>query len=61
MTKNIVICCDGTANEFAANNTNVVKPYGTKTQPRPDKSEGSILNIIIGILPGAPTREVPPI
>ena len=27
MPKNIVICCDGTANEFAANNTNVVKLY----------------------------------
>src|SRR5438445_318132 len=29
MSKNIVICCDGTANEFAANNTNVVKLYAT--------------------------------
>ena len=27
MSKNIVICCDGTANEFAKNNTNVVKLY----------------------------------
>jgi uncharacterized protein (DUF2235 family) len=27
MPKNIVICCDGTANEFAKNNTNVVKLY----------------------------------
>jgi uncharacterized protein (DUF2235 family) len=27
MGKNIVICCDGTANEFARNNTNVVKLY----------------------------------
>ena len=27
MAKNIVICCDGTANEFAADNTNVVKLY----------------------------------
>lgn len=27
MAKNIVICCDGTANEFAKNNTNVVKLY----------------------------------
>jgi hypothetical protein len=25
MPKNIVICCDGTANEFAKHNTNVVK------------------------------------
>ena len=27
MAKNIVLCCDGTANEFARNNTNVVKLY----------------------------------
>jgi uncharacterized protein (DUF2235 family) len=27
MAKNIVICCDGTANEFARHNTNVVKLY----------------------------------
>lgn len=27
MPKNLVLCCDGTANEFAANNTNVVKLY----------------------------------
>jgi uncharacterized protein (DUF2235 family) len=27
MAKNIVICCDGTANEFAEDNTNVVKLY----------------------------------
>jgi uncharacterized protein (DUF2235 family) len=27
MSKNIVICCDGTANEFAADRTNVVKLY----------------------------------
>src|SRR6266853_1628487 len=29
MPKNIVICCDGTANEFAENNTNVWKMYST--------------------------------
>jgi uncharacterized protein (DUF2235 family) len=29
MSKNIVICCDGTANEFAKHNTNVVKLFGT--------------------------------
>jgi uncharacterized protein (DUF2235 family) len=29
MTKNIVLCCDGTANEFTQNNTNVVKLYST--------------------------------
>ena len=27
MPRNIVVCCDGTANEFAQNNTNVVKLY----------------------------------
>jgi uncharacterized protein (DUF2235 family) len=29
MPKNIVVCCDGTANEFAQNLTNVVKLYST--------------------------------
>jgi uncharacterized protein (DUF2235 family) len=29
MAKNIVICCDGTANEFAENDTNVWKIYST--------------------------------
>ncbi len=29
MPKNIVICCDGTGNEFEDNNSNVVKLYGT--------------------------------
>src|SRR5689334_23093294 len=27
MPKNIVVCCDGTANQFAENNTNVLKLY----------------------------------
>jgi uncharacterized protein (DUF2235 family) len=27
MSKNVVVCCDGTANEFAKHNTNVVKLY----------------------------------
>jgi uncharacterized protein (DUF2235 family) len=27
MSKNIVVCCDGTANEFAADRTNVIKLY----------------------------------
>ena len=27
MSKNIVICCDGTGNEFEKNNSNVVKLY----------------------------------
>jgi uncharacterized protein (DUF2235 family) len=29
MSRNIVVCCDGTANEFAQRNTNVVKLYAT--------------------------------
>ena len=29
MTKNIVMCCDGTGNEFRDNNSNVVKLYST--------------------------------
>src|SRR5262245_22229779 len=29
MPRNIVLCCDGTANEFAERNTNVVKLYAT--------------------------------
>jgi uncharacterized protein (DUF2235 family) len=29
MPKNIVICCDGTANEFAKDRTNVIKIYST--------------------------------
>jgi uncharacterized protein (DUF2235 family) len=32
MPKNIVICCDGTANEFTAHNTNVLKLYYTLEQ-----------------------------
>jgi uncharacterized protein (DUF2235 family) len=35
MAKNIVICCDGTANEFAHHNTNVVKLYSTIVQDDP--------------------------
>src|SRR5438876_800770 len=29
MPKNVVVCCDGTANEFARNRTNVVKLFFT--------------------------------
>lgn len=29
MSKNIVLCCDGTGNEFGDHNSNVVKLYGT--------------------------------
>ena len=31
MPKNVVVCCDGTANEFALHNTNIVKLYSTLT------------------------------
>jgi uncharacterized protein (DUF2235 family) len=32
MSRNIVLCCDGTANEFAKHNTNVVKLYAMLQQ-----------------------------
>ena len=32
MSKNIVVCCDGTANEFAHNRTNVIKFYSVLVQ-----------------------------
>jgi uncharacterized protein (DUF2235 family) len=32
MSKNIVVCCDGTANEFAKDKTNVIKLYATLVQ-----------------------------
>ena len=32
MPRNIVICCDGTANEFAKDQTNVVKLFSTLIQ-----------------------------
>ncbi len=32
MAKNIVICCDGTANEFKEDRTNVVKLFSTLVQ-----------------------------
>ena len=32
MVKNVVLCCDGTANEFAKNKTNVLKLYSTLIQ-----------------------------
>lgn len=34
--KNVVLCCDGTANEFAADRTNVVKLFSV-LDPRPEK------------------------
>ena len=32
--KNIVICCDGTGNEYGKNNTNVVETYGLAMKTR---------------------------
>src|SRR3954469_12875773 len=32
MPKNVVVCCDGTANEFATDRTNVLKLYSTLLQ-----------------------------
>jgi uncharacterized protein (DUF2235 family) len=32
MARNIVLCCDGTANEFAKHNTNVVKLHAMLRQ-----------------------------
>jgi uncharacterized protein (DUF2235 family) len=37
MPKNIVICCDGTANEFARDRTNVVKLYYALLQNTPNQ------------------------
>ncbi len=35
MPKNIVLCCDGTANEFATDRTNVIKLYSTLVNDSP--------------------------
>jgi len=32
MPKNVVVCCDGTANEFAEDRTNVIKLFTTLKQ-----------------------------
>ncbi len=32
MSKNVVLCCDGTANQFAKDRTNVLKLYATLVQ-----------------------------
>lgn len=37
MPKNIVVCCDGTANEFAQNRTNVIKLYSTLDPDGPEQ------------------------
>ena len=38
MSRNIVVCCDGTANEFNKNRTNVAKLFGTLVKDSPDQS-----------------------
>jgi len=38
MPKNIVVCCDGTANEFAENRTNVIKLYSALVQDDPGQA-----------------------
>jgi uncharacterized protein (DUF2235 family) len=37
MSKNIVVCCDGTANEFAHDRTNVIKLYSALVQDTSDQ------------------------
>jgi uncharacterized protein (DUF2235 family) len=37
MPKNIVVCCDGTANEFAQNRTNVIKLYSALVHDTPEQ------------------------
>jgi uncharacterized protein (DUF2235 family) len=37
MAKNIVLCCDGTANEFAKDLTNVVKLYSCLLHDSPEQ------------------------
>jgi uncharacterized protein (DUF2235 family) len=37
MPKNIVLCCDGTANEFAQNRTNVIKLYSVLIHDSPEQ------------------------
>lgn len=37
MPKNVVVCCDGTANEFARNRTNVLKLYSALVHDTPEQ------------------------
>lgn len=37
MAKNIIICCDGTGNEYGKNNTNVVKIYQLASKGNPEE------------------------
>lgn len=51
MARNIVVCCDGTANQFAKDNTNVIKLYAALTDD-PARQ-------LIFYHPGIGTREAP--
>jgi uncharacterized protein (DUF2235 family) len=51
MPKNIVICCDGTGEEFGDRNSNVIKLYGTLPQ---DQSQIAYYHPGLGTM-GAPT------
>ena len=51
MARNIVLCCDGTANEFAPDRTNVVKLYYALKQDRSTQ--------IVSYHPGLGTMEAP--
>ena len=42
MAKNVVVCCDGTANEFATDHTNVLKCFACWTTIQ----AGRLLSII---------------
>ena len=51
MAKNIVVCCDGTANQFAVDKTNVIKLYSTLVDD-PERQ-------VISYHPGIGTMEAP--
>ena len=58
MGKNIVVCCDGTGNEFAENNTNVVKLYYTLEQD-PAKQVTEFIDTVSRVLSGKATAALP--
>src|SRR5437016_13761949 len=51
MPKNLVLCCDGTANEFAQDKTNVIKLYSTLVQDAAQQ--------VVYYHPGIGTMEAP--
>lgn len=54
--KNIVICCDGTGNQFGDNNTNVVKLHSMLTQ---DKSQVAFYDTGVGTFSVSPALTRP--